>query len=253
MGKAFVDSGANDGMWSLMAASYGCAVYAIEPQLLCLRWLAASAHRNQLAINAYNNLLSTDNFSSEVRTDECAGTSQFLLGGAVGDAFNRDRAIEDTWKKKRVAAISLDELISDPKAVIGLWHIDTEGAEPVVLRSAMKLFAEGRIERIIMEWEPTRWHKFGVTSAQATALAHDIFKGWNCSRLCSPVPMDFRRHTVVMWQQDVYCVKPGVQSLLSDREMKDTCSKQRFGHYSASKNISEFFSADCNGDFCGRK
>ena len=35
----FVDSGANEGFWSLLAAQLGCDVIAVEPQPACMAWI----------------------------------------------------------------------------------------------------------------------------------------------------------------------------------------------------------------------
>uniref|UniRef100_A0A7S3W140 Methyltransferase FkbM domain-containing protein n=1 Tax=Emiliania huxleyi TaxID=2903 RepID=A0A7S3W140_EMIHU len=42
----FVDSGANEGSWSLVAASYGCKVIAVEPQPHCTQLLQTGVNAN---------------------------------------------------------------------------------------------------------------------------------------------------------------------------------------------------------------
>jgi FkbM family methyltransferase len=93
----FLDSGANDGIWSLMAAHLGCRAVAVEPQLRCMRGLAAMARENgNLQITAYQNMLSTAAFSAEVNTEECTGTRMFPGAGKVSDVFFPDKEVKKT-------------------------------------------------------------------------------------------------------------------------------------------------------------
>ena len=216
----FVDSGANDGMWSLLAAAHGCKVIAVEPQLLCLRHIAAAAHLNGLPISAHNNMLGNSSFSAKVRTDECAGTAMFLTDGRIDDAMSvNSHATQDSWRTTIVHSVKLDELVA-PGERIALWHIDTEGAEVLVLQSAARIFAEGRIDRVIMEWEPSRFSEFGLTVTEAAKVAMGVFKGWRCQRLCEDRPVDwaFIPHPNI-WSvahTDVYCVRPGMHETAHD-------------------------------------
>ena len=84
--RAFVDSGANDGLWSLLAAAYGCDVVAIEPQPLCIRLLAAAAVKSQLSLTLHNVMLSARPNVYTMPVDTCAGTVQFQ-GAEIGDTF----------------------------------------------------------------------------------------------------------------------------------------------------------------------
>jgi hypothetical protein len=44
----FVDSGANEGLWSLLAASFGCRVLSVEPQPGCAALVQRGVHLNNL-------------------------------------------------------------------------------------------------------------------------------------------------------------------------------------------------------------
>ena len=43
-GSLFVDTGSNEGTWSVIAASYGMRVLAVDPQQLCLDLLVHRGH-----------------------------------------------------------------------------------------------------------------------------------------------------------------------------------------------------------------
>ena len=208
----FVDSGANDGIWSLMAAESGCTAVAIEPQLLCMRHIAAAARENgDLPIRAHQNMLGIRSFTARVRIDQCIGTRQFLDSGKVGDAYNVGNTdSEDPCLLQEVPSARLDDLVGASER-IALWHVDTEGAEKLVLESALRLFAEQRIDRIIVEWEPERVARFGMSVEEATAFMAGLLSDWSCHRLCSSQPVDW---TVQVPQNaphmDVYCTRPGV-------------------------------------------
>ena len=154
-GGIFVDSGANDGMWSLMASAYGCRAIAIEPQPLCCQYIAAASQENNLRVDIYNTLLApSPGFSTKVRTDECIGTTQFLPDGRHADSWHK-KLDHGRTAKQDLRSVALDELVP-AGAVVELWHIDVEGAEVGVLRSAAKLFQEHRVKRVMLEWYPNR-------------------------------------------------------------------------------------------------
>ena len=99
-GGLFVDSGANDGMWSLLASSYGCKVLAVEPQRLCVQYLSAAVRRNAAPIRLVQQALSRPpSFTVQVKTDECAGTTQYLRSGVSDDSGG----VNNTGSRTRVA------------------------------------------------------------------------------------------------------------------------------------------------------
>lgn len=209
----FVDSGANEGMWSLLAAKRGCKAIAVEPQLLCLAYLAAAAAKNSVHVHMYHNILApAPGFAVDARTDECFGTTQFRPEGTSDAYRQRDHTPVRTSVSIEVLSQTLDDIVGLPDKIV-LWHIDTEGAEIAVLRSARRLFDDGRIERVIMEWYPTLWSLYNIEVAEGVALAIKLFSNWTCHSLTNeatskgssvllPIP--------VMWQQtltNVYCIK----------------------------------------------
>ena len=227
----FVDSGANDGIWSLMAAQSGCTAVAIEPQLLCMRHIAAAARENgDLPIRAHQYMLGIHDFTARVRKDQCIGTRQFLDDGTVGDTYN----IGGTDSKEpcllqEVRSARLDDLIGASERV-ALWHVDTEGAEKLVLESAPRLFAERRIERLILEWEPSRVTTFGISVDEASAFMARLLGEWSCRRLCSDQPADWALQVAPnVPHMDVYCTGPGVSDAplgsVASEKLAAACAK----------------------------
>ena len=208
-----------------MAAQSGCVAVAIEPQLLCMRHIAATARENGgLPIRAYQNILGIKNFSARVRIDQCTGTRQFLENGQVGDAFdNGGTDVEDACLMQDVPAARLDDLVGASERV-ALWHVDTEGAEKLVLESAPRLFAEHRIDRVILEWEPERLKTFELSLEEVNAFMVGLFRGWSCRRLCSAEPVNWRAQLPmpILPHMDVYCTRPG----LHDPPHSDQTSKR---------------------------
>jgi FkbM family methyltransferase len=203
----FVDSGANDGLWSLIAAAYGCKVYAVEPQLRCLELLSAAHIENDLQVELVNAILSAEHFQVEVSTDECSGTTQYFSNGLTGDMWGKDDMhVPIADAKKKVFSTSLDHLIG-PVGQVEMWHIDTEGAEIGVLKSALNLFTGRRIKRVIMEWTPEKWGEFGVSQEDGVKLAKFIFDSpdWDC--ICiqprTSAPFDWSDRSPRC--SDVYC------------------------------------------------
>ena len=136
-GGLFVDSGANDGMWSLLASSYGCKVLAVEPQRLCVQYLSAAVRRNAAPIRLVQQALSRPpSFTVQVKTDECAGTTQYLRSGVSDDSDpsgvnnTGSRTITGSHDGPRptenVATVSLDELVG-AQDIVEMWHLDADG------------------------------------------------------------------------------------------------------------------------------
>ena len=67
----FVDSGANDGAWSLMAGVAGCRVIAVEPQPQCTRLLRSAVRVNGLSerVSIHQNILAARPIQTQVPTD----------------------------------------------------------------------------------------------------------------------------------------------------------------------------------------
>lgn len=254
-GAVFVDSGANEGLWSLLAATHGCHVISVEPQPGCQAWIKASLALNPSArrhIHLWHHFLAADsNHTLEVDSESCNGGSSFseatpqsgdatgsraaqTPGGQQGQATRATR----TTTRTTVTAARLDAstfLLEHGDSRISLWHLDTEGAEVPVLRSAAALFASRRIDRVMLEVTPHWWARYGVTLTTGYGELAQRFAGWRCVWACTGQRIDWSteaaRVTETMrkhhgrshagscrrpWREratavDAYCVRPGVE------------------------------------------
>jgi len=157
-------------------------VLAVEPQLLCLQYLAAAITKMEVVgIRLCQNILAADpTFHVDVPVDLCRGTSQFTPNGIMGDAAVKKSFHNSSGKSMLVSSISLDKLVGFE--TIELWHLDTEGAEVSVIRSARALLESDRVRRVTFEWSPWRWKKFGVLISEGVKELQTIFtpKNWIC-------------------------------------------------------------------------
>eukprot|EP00316_Scyphosphaera_apsteinii_P017584 CAMPEP_0119306144 /NCGR_PEP_ID=MMETSP1333-20130426/6965_1 /TAXON_ID=418940 /ORGANISM="Scyphosphaera apsteinii, Strain RCC1455" /LENGTH=199 /DNA_ID=CAMNT_0007309377 /DNA_START=220 /DNA_END=816 /DNA_ORIENTATION=+ len=156
-----IDSGANEGSWSLVAAAYGCRVIAVDPQPMCARLLqkAVAAPANVWLggrLQVVNALLGTRRLNISFPVDGCHGVRQVLPNGKLSQAYHGFRLTRASNKRVRVGSMSVDELLP-PGGRVAFWHLDVEGAELDVLASAATLFVQRRIERVMLEVIPSFW------------------------------------------------------------------------------------------------
>ena len=219
-GGTVVDSGANEGTWSLLAAAHGCTTYAIEPQPYCTQILSASATRSGLQIDQKMVLFAEyeDGLKSPcVPVDTCRGTASYTRG-TVTDIRDKGWTPLTSSACQTVRMATLDELIP-ATASVDLWHLDVEGAELVALRSARRLMGEGRIKRVMMEIDSRqRWRmniKDKMTIDATLAEVSAMFRGWKCVTACDHgKPFVWPTHFTWGDKRDacsnVYCVAPNV-------------------------------------------
>ena len=75
----FVDSGANEASFSLMAAAFGCEVLAIEPQPLCVSWIEQFVNANSFGrkVKIIESFLGPNtSHQRKVPMNSCKGTFQ---------------------------------------------------------------------------------------------------------------------------------------------------------------------------------
>lgn len=138
----FVDVGANIGMYSLLAAERGCRVVSYEPDATNLRLFGRNIVMNHLDIDI-----------RDVAVSDHAGTVTFMDG-----ADSQGSVIEDMdigHQGVAVIATTLDIDLSDIPRIRGV-KIDVEGHEAAVLRGAIRLLREQRIDVIQIEWNELR-------------------------------------------------------------------------------------------------
>ena len=192
--STFVDSGHNDGFWSLLASAHGCSVEAVDPQPLCTHWLtAAKAVNNFTRLSIHNNFLAESSFQAQVRTDECSGILQVPKPKGKEPSFSfyadSESKAQSEVQTQAVSSVRLDDLVAADADVV-LWHVDTEGAKIGVLKSARSLLQQ-RIKNILMEWEPTRWKVFSLPVPEGLALAKHMLANYTCKHVGDGAPLSF--------------------------------------------------------------
>ena len=154
--KLFVDSGANEGLWTLLAAVHGCVAVAIEPQPACKRLIDGGANLSGVESNVVvlNNILSPTPVTLQMGVHGCHGDQQFDSQASLAGSLKR--AKRNKFPPAAINSKRLDEIpiLAEAGRVIELWHVDVEGAEVPVLSSAARLFARGRIRRVIVSTHP---------------------------------------------------------------------------------------------------
>ena len=239
----FVDSGANDGLWTLLAAAFGCHVVAIEPQPLCHAALRHAVARNAFSadqIELHLLALSPTPRRYDMPTFWCKGTTQLHDGGtyrAIGGMSVRSpgrRRANFTAPMggpgRLVNTSRLDSLV--PRGRIVMWHLDTEGAELSCMLSASRLFEERRIDRVAFElmresffelglWNGPRSEKGRATRwtvASKLARFREVFAEWRCTIVCTGER--FRNFTEdgleLLWSRSCGKGKPRARDLVCE-------------------------------------
>ena len=177
----FVDSGANEGLWSVLAGSLGCHVISVEPQPTCIEWIKQSLALNPLAerhVHIWHHFLGVDaNATLSVDADACTGSQQILVQPQANrssalmvqpkanQSANRSYALAmnavalaRARTRVNVTAARLDASAylrsTSPASHIALWHLDTEGAEVFVLRSADPTLTPHRVPTLTLPTGP---------------------------------------------------------------------------------------------------
>ena len=223
-GAIFIDSGMNEGSWTVLGAHFKCRAIGIEPQPQCIPPAKMALDHNRLSARIINALL------APTPTTASIDVSRPCFGGLQPMESNRPKSVPARHARvvKSVRLDALDEF-KDPNAYVALWHLDVEGAEIPVLRSAAKLFANHKIQRVIFEITFKRWGRFGIQSKQqGLNELRQLFRGWTCTWACNGRPFPWasvsrrelycarpwNEHSDLGWGLfDVFCVAPGVAPL----------------------------------------
>ena len=229
-GAMFIDSGMNEGSWTVLGAYSNCRTIGIEPQPQCIPPAKMALEHNRLSARIVNALLAPTPTSASI------DTSRPCFGGFQPNESGRAKSI--AGRHAHVGSVRLDALeeFKDPNAHVALWHLDVEGAEIPVLRSAAKLFAQHRIDRVMFEITFKRWDQFGIHSKQeGLAELRRLFQGWTCTWACNGFPFPWTpvpRHQVYCarpWNEhsdlgwglfDVFCVAPGMSPMWNATESR---------------------------------
>lgn len=170
-GGVVIDMGINDGYIAALAASYGLPVIAVDAQPECVRRFRLAAVVNGWKdVRIYNNIMMDKEVSLEIPNGVCTGGSRFQNGvQLLGDRGVKSEIVNSTT----VHSAKIDDIVGDEKVL--MFHLDVEGAELSVLRSAKKMLADNRLKHIIFEFGPHRWKDTHAASrAEVSATFQDM-------------------------------------------------------------------------------
>jgi FkbM family methyltransferase len=150
-GDLFVDVGANIGIYTVLLASRGCQVVAVEPADGARRLLEVNLELNDLSADIVPVALGRE--PGEARLTSELGSSNHLV--TTSDVTERPAgsAIE-------VPLTTYDDLIGDRTAA-GV-KVDVEGFELDVMLGASRALAEQRIGVVQLEWNSMARERFGT-------------------------------------------------------------------------------------------
>lgn len=151
-GGTFVDVGANIGLLSLSIGKLpNVAVHAIEPDAENFEFLQAN-----IGLHALHNISSI-----KAAAWDCQTTLQFAR-----NSYNSgDHHIQSSGEQS-VSAIPLDSIVGFRRPLV--VKIDTQGAEPAVLKGGMKLLNQADL--IIIEFWPWGMKRMGLKPNDAVDL-----------------------------------------------------------------------------------
>ncbi len=159
-GGTFVDVGANEGYFSVIAATR-CGekgkVYAVEPQERC-----HAAVRENSRLNGCNNI----EIVPLVVSDHCGEAELHLHSATNTGATSIWRRSRSGIRTVKATCRPLDALLeSHGIATVDLLKIDIEGAEYEAVIGSQQLFRSGRIKAIALEVHPAILAERGLGSA----------------------------------------------------------------------------------------
>ena len=162
--STFIDMGMNDGFYAMLASMLGCHVRTVEPQPSCIDRFSMAMILNspRLPLHVYCAFVGTKVGYGLNKLGSCDGSHDGFQAGEM-QGF-----VETPY-------ITLDGLVGNHLNVT-LLHLDTEGAEVDVFRSAEKLIRDGRIQNILVEFKPKKWENFGITREQGVSELVKVFK-----------------------------------------------------------------------------
>jgi FkbM family methyltransferase len=147
-GDTFIDIGANEGYFSVLAGLCGCRVYCIEPQTRIHEILERNFLLNGLEsrIKIYPVALAAraGQVRLYLRPVSISGSSGVFRTGRFG------------WNSELVRAMTLDQIFQEER--IGsarLIKMDCEGSEHDVIAGAAKVLQDGLVDVLALEFHPS--------------------------------------------------------------------------------------------------
>jgi FkbM family methyltransferase len=148
-GDLFVDVGANIGIYTLLIASNGCEVIAVEP---------AGEARRLLEVNLGLNGLKADIIAAALGRAPGQSTLTAELG-SMNYLTNPGATAEPREPVAEVTVTTLDDVLGDRTAA-GV-KIDVEGFELDVVLGAARALGEQRVGILQLEWNSMARERFG--------------------------------------------------------------------------------------------
>ena len=166
-GDSFVDVGANEGYFSVLAARkigpHG-RVLAIEPQ---------SRLRNVLERNMGANSLANVDLVPVAVADKEAKTLLYLRPSTNTGASSFTKHWRFGSRAEEVQTTTLDRLLSEKNvASVRLMKVDCEGAESLVIASAQRSLAAGAIQFLTIEYHTAICERKVCRQAHQTIRGH---------------------------------------------------------------------------------
>jgi FkbM family methyltransferase len=164
-GDLFVDVGANQGGWSLVAAGRGARVIAFEPVPLTCDRLRAN-----LACNVREVANRVEVRQSGLGTAK--STARFTADLDVGN-HQLDPQQEDGAAALTVEIVSADDALRGTGPVV--MKIDVEGFELAVLKGAREVLSDPRLRAVVMEtFRPQRAQDPALLLAESLLREHGL-------------------------------------------------------------------------------
>ncbi|WP_162467327.1 FkbM family methyltransferase [Streptomyces cavernae] len=159
-GDGFIDGGANEGIFTLLAAQLVSAtgeVHAFEAHPVYAARLRENVERNRLCCVSVH----------EMAVGQSPGAVPFVLRGTG----SRIRTEHDEGKTVSAQVVRLDEVLSDRSWAMG--KLDIEGAEHCALRGAEKLLCRAEPPVWFLELVDPFLARFGSTVAEVRGWLGD--------------------------------------------------------------------------------
>jgi FkbM family methyltransferase len=197
-GDLFVDVGANIGIYTLLVASHGCDVVAVEP---------AEGARRLLEVNLGLNDLTADVVAAALGRARGQGTLTAELGSMNYVVSTPREAGEPGEPVTEVAVTTLDDLLGDRTAA-GV-KIDVEGFELDVVLGASRALGEERVGVFQLEWNSMARERFGRSRDEIASVLRDANYV-----LARPDDRGRLRRTVPAEGPDLFAVAPRLSDQL---------------------------------------
>lgn len=161
-GDVFVDLGANEGYYSILASKKvgrNGMVYCIEPQERLWGVILKNINKN----NCYN--IDILPYAVSEKREEVSITLSPTINSGSSTIVNEKR--RKFWKRQRLNCTTLDELFYlNDFLVIKLMKVDIEGYEFFALKGAVKLLEKKMIKNIVIEFHPLQLSELQQSAQQ---------------------------------------------------------------------------------------